>query len=228
MPDKYIIIVAGGKGERMASETPKQFLLLAGEPVLMHTLRLFYEYDSQLSILLVLPESHKATWAPLCQQYDFGIPHQVVAGGNTRFHSVQNALRFVPSGCIVGVHDGVRPLVSKTVVKNCFDKALSHPAVIPVLPVVESIREVEGERSKPVDRQRFRIVQTPQVFQSDVLLKAYSAPFQPSFTDDASVVEPWAPVTLLEGNKENIKLTTPEDFVVAEAFLSLSSSQALC
>lgn len=225
MPDKYILIVAGGKGERMASTTPKQFLLLAGKPVLMHTISLFHAYDPHISIILVLPEFHQDTWTQLCREHQFTIPHRVVSGGETRFHSVRNGLALVPQQALVGVHDGVRPLVSREVVSRCFDEAWKHAAAIPVLPVVESVREVEGESSKPVDRDKFRIVQTPQVFRSEVLLKAYSVAYQASFTDDASVVEPFVPIHLVAGNRENIKITTPEDLIIAEAFLRSATGE---
>ena len=216
---KYIIIVAGGKGERMETTTPKQFLLLAGKPILMHTLDAFFRYDLQINIILVLPQAHHDTWARLCKQYNYTTPHQIVAGGKTRFHSVKNALVLVPENVPVGVHDGVRPLVSQEVIQRCYKEAANHPAVVPVIPIAESIRILNDEGiNQPVDRDRLRIVQTPQVFQSTLLLKSYAAEYSPMFTDDASVVENNTPIYLVAGNKENIKITTPEDLIVAEAF----------
>ncbi len=220
--EKNIIIVAGGKGVRMGAEMPKQFIPLQGKPILMHTLEAFYLYDPGMKIFLVLPEMHIPVWQELCREYHFKIPHQVVAGGETRFHSVKNALTQISANGFTGIHDGVRPLVSREVISRCYDAALKYQAVIPVLPVVESIRELglSGESSRPVDRTRFRIVQTPQVFRSDILLKAYAQPYHPLFTDDASVVENTCKIHLVEGNRENIKITTPEDLVLANAFLS--------
>ena len=218
---KYIVIVAGGKGERMASATPKQFMLLAGKPVLMHTLDAFYGYDSQINIILVLPQAHHETWSKLCRQHNYQTPHQVATGGETRFHSVKNALALVPENVRVGVHDGVRPLVSREVMQRCYDEAMNHPAIVPVIPIADSIRMVDEDgKNHPVSRDALRIIQTPQVFQSTVLLKSYSIEYSPLFTDDASVVESLTDIRLVAGNKENIKITTPEDLIVAEAFLA--------
>ncbi len=224
--EKYIIIVAGGKGERMGVSIPKQFLLLHNKPILMHTIEAFHSYDPEIKIIIVLPENQQERWNELCSEYGFTITHSIVSGGETRFHSVKNALSLLPADkdVLVGIHDGVRPLISLPVIKKCFDTAEEYPAVIPVIPVSDSIRELNpssGE-SKPVDRQYYRLVQTPQVFQSKILLKAYSEPYTPEFTDDASVAGKICSIHLTDGNKENIKITTREDLVIAEALFSFN------
>ncbi|MDR2626662.1 MAG: 2-C-methyl-D-erythritol 4-phosphate cytidylyltransferase [Dysgonamonadaceae bacterium] len=222
--EKIIIIVAGGKGERMGTAVPKQFLLLNGKPILMHTIDVFHAFNVYMKIIVALPVQQKETWKSLCATYRFDVPHQVVSGGETRWNSVKNALAFVPSGCIVGVHDGVRPLVSREVIERCFSTAEAFPAVIPVLPLSDSIREInpQTQQNKPVDRSHYRLVQTPQVFQSEILLQAYRMPCQPGFTDDASVAGQYCEIRLVDGNPENIKITTREDLTIAEALLNPS------
>ncbi len=218
---KYAIIVAGGTGERMGQHTPKQFLKLAGKPILMHTIEKFYQTYPELKIILALPENQFDFWEELCFKYRFiNIPHEVVAGGKTRFHSVLNALKLVNEEGIVAVHDGVRPLVSQDTIVNCFKTAQQHGNAIPVVDVVDSLRYVNKTENKAVKRACYKIVQTPQCFQSTLLKKAYQQPFLDEFTDDASVVEATGEkIHLVQGNKENIKITSPEDLTVAEAFL---------
>ncbi len=220
--NKYVIIVAGGKGERMAAELPKQFMLLDGLPVLMHTIQAFHRYDETIKIILVLPKQHHITWNNLCEKHNFSLKHQVVYGGETRFHSVRNALLCVQGNdAIVGVHDGVRPLVSDKLIQRCYKAVEEYLAVIPVIPVFDSLRELDIlGNSKPVDRQCFRAVQTPQVFRSDILKRAYSTEYLPEFTDDASVIERICNIHIIEGDRKNIKITVYEDLLVAEAFLS--------
>ncbi|MDR1120789.1 MAG: 2-C-methyl-D-erythritol 4-phosphate cytidylyltransferase [Dysgonamonadaceae bacterium] len=220
--EKIIIIVAGGKGERMGANMPKQFLPLNGKPILMHTIEAFYTNNPAIRIIVVLPEMQQAYWADLCIAHGFNIRHRVVSGGETRYHSVKNALALISPGSIVGIHDGVRPLIDQQVIRQCFQAAETHPAVIPVIPLSDSIREIgqTEQQSRPVDRQRYRLVQTPQVFQSDILLQAYEAPYNPQFTDDASVVGQISDIHLVAGNKENIKITTREDLIIAEALLA--------
>jgi 2-C-methyl-D-erythritol 4-phosphate cytidylyltransferase len=227
----YIVIVAGGKGLRMGSDIPKQFLPIGGKPVLMRTLERFREYSADLQIILVLPEAQQDYWRQLCKEYSFPLPlegagggsYQLANGGQTRFHSVQNGLALVPDDAegVVGVHDGVRPFPSVEVIKNCFETARTAKAVIPVIPVVETVRHLEGDASKTVPRGDYRLVQTPQTFDIQLLKAANRQPYNDGFTDDASVVESYGhQITLVEGNRENIKITTPYDIVVAEAILT--------
>ena len=212
----YIIIVAGGKGLRMGGEVPKQFLPVGGIPVLMRTLMRFRQYSEQLNIILVLPREQQGYWHELCRQHQFNISYDLADGGRTRFHSVQNGLALIPDDAqgVVGVHDGVRPFVSTDVIARCFSEARSQKAVIPVVPVVETLRHVEQGN---VFRDDYRLVQTPQTFDIQLLKAANRQPYQKTFTDDASVVEAFGhSVSMVEGNRENIKITTPFDLLMAE------------
>ena len=218
----YVIIVAGGKGLRMGSDIPKQFLPIGGKPVLMRTLERFRAYDDALQIILVLPEAQQAYWRELCGQYHFDVEYQLANGGQTRFHSVQNGLALVPDEAegVVGVHDGVRPFPSIEVIRNCYETARTKKAVIPVIPVVETVRHLEGGKSVTVPRGDYRLVQTPQTFDIQLLKAANRQPYNDGFTDDASVVESYGfEITLVEGNRENIKITTPYDLKIAEVLL---------
>ena len=218
----YIIIVAGGKGLRMGSDIPKQFLPIGGKPVLMRTLERFREYSKDIQIILVLPEAQQAYWHQLCQEYHFDVEYTLANGGQTRFHSVQNGLAKVPDDAIgvVGVHEGVRPFPSIEVIRNCYTTAREKKAVIPVIPVVETVRHLEGEQSKTVPRDAYRLVQTPQTFDIQLLKAANRQPYNDGFTDDASVVEAFGyNITLVEGNRENIKITTPYDLKIAEVLI---------
>ena len=218
---RYIIIVAGGKGLRMGGEIPKQFRLIAGRPVLMRTVEAFLAAYSDIHVVLVLPHDQQAYWAALCQDYAFRTPMTIADGGATRFHSVQNGLALIPDEdeCIVGVHDGVRPFVSPEVIRRCYENARTQGATVPVVPVVETVRQLLPDgSSRSVDRDEYRLVQTPQTFPLSMLRRAYAQPYVPAFTDDASVVQSLGlPVYLVEGNRQNIKLTTPEDLMLAEA-----------
>lgn len=221
----YAIIVAGGKGLRMGAELPKQFLPIGGRPVLMHTLEAFARAIPSLQLVLVLPAEQQDFWKDLCRQHRFTLPHAIVPGGQTRFHSVLNGLHSIDAGeeAIVGVHDGVRPFASADVIRRCYEAARQQGAVVPVVPVVETLRQLSDDESTTVDRTRFRLVQTPQTFRLSLLRRAYEQPYRESFTDDASVVEAYGQaVTLVEGNRENIKLTTPFDLTVAEALFKVS------
>lgn len=218
----YVIIVAGGKGLRMGSDIPKQFLPIGGKPVLMRTLERFREYSADLHIILVLPEAQQVYWQELCGKYDFKVKYQLANGGQTRFHSVQNGLALVPDDAegVVGVHDGVRPFPSIEVIKNCYETARTAKAVIPVIPVVETVRHLEGDSSVTVPRGDYRLVQTPQTFDIQLLKAANRQPYNDGFTDDASVVESYGhAITLVEGNRENIKITTPYDLKIAEVLI---------
>ena len=216
----YVIIVAGGKGLRMGGDIPKQFLPIGGRPVLMRTLERFRAYSEALEIILVLPEAQQQYWQKLCEQYHFSVRYQLANGGATRFHSVQNGLRLVPDTAegVVGVHDGVRPFPAIDVIRRCYETARTKKAVIPVTPVVETLRHVPS--NKNVLRSDYALVQTPQTFDIQLLKAANRQPYQESFTDDASVVEAYGQeVTMVEGNRENIKLTTPFDLKVAEILI---------
>ena len=215
----YAIIVAGGKGLRMGGGLPKQFIPVGGLPILMHTIRRFRAWSERLKIVLVLPREQQDYWCGLCRQYSFGAGCLVADGGETRFHSVKNGLALIPDGArgVVGVHDGVRPFVGAEVISRCYEAARRTGAAVPVVPVVETLRRVGGGT---VPRDGYRLVQTPQAFGIGLLKSAYARPYSDSFTDDASVAESAGhTVTLVEGNRENIKITTPFDLTVAEALL---------
>ncbi len=221
---KFAIIVAGGKGLRMGTDVPKQFLPIGGMPVLMRTLETFYRYDRDMYIIVVLPADQQAYWAELCHTHSFSVPHLVVTGGETRFHSVRNGLDLIKDQeeALVAVHDGVRPFVSQEVMAECFQMACNKEAVIPVIDVVETVRKVTEKASETVDRNLYKLVQTPQVFRLGLLRQAYSQPYTPLFTDDASVVEALGKeVCLVKGNRENIKITTPFDLKVANALFDV-------
>lgn len=219
---KYAIIVAGGKGLRMGGELPKQFIPIEGRPVLMRTLDTFHSFDPTIDIILVLPCDHQPYWQELCHEYHFAVPHRIANGGATRFHSVQNGLSLVDeSESLVAIHDGVRPFVTHEVIHRCYQEAEAYGAVVPVTPVVETVRQIVGETSITVPRDAYRLVQTPQTFRSSLIRRAYEQPYCDAFTDDASVVEALGnAVLLVEGNRENIKLTTPFDLTVARAMLT--------
>ena len=215
----YVIIVAGGKGLRMGSDVPKQFLPIGGKPVLMRTLERFREYSPALQIILVLPKAQQDYWKELCQKHNFTVVYQLADGGETRFHSVQHGLALIPDNAegVVGVHDGVRPFPNIDVIRNCYETARKKKAVIPVIPVVETLRHVT-EGTKP--RGDYRLVQTPQCFDIQLLKAANRRPYNDGFTDDASVVEAYGfDITLVEGNRENIKITTPYDLKIAEVLI---------
>ncbi len=223
---KSVIIVAGGKGERMNTSIPKQFIEIKGKPVLMHTLEAFYNYDNEICIILVLPVIHIDYWKELCRQYTFPVPHMVAEGGETRFHSVKNGLALVKTPSLVAVHDGVRPQVSKDTISRCYQCAEKYPAVIPVVDSADSIRYVDGDKNHACERKNYKLVQTPQVFDGDLLKKAYEQDFSPAFTDDASVVEAFGTkIYLTEGNRENIKITTAADLKVVECLASPNPSE---
>ena len=218
----YVIITAGGKGLRMGSDIPKQFLPIGGRPVLMRTIERFRAYSADLQIILVLPEAQQDYWHELCEKYDFKVAYQLANGGQTRFHSVQNGLALIPDDAegVVGVHDGVRPFPSIEVIRNCYETAREKKAVIPVIPVVETVRHLEGDSSMTVPRGDYRLVQTPQTFDIQLLKAANRQPYNDGFTDDASVVESYGhAITLVDGNRENIKITTPHDLKIAEVLI---------
>lgn len=208
----------------MGNDIPKQFLPVAGKPILMHTIERFHEYDENLKVILVLPESQQAYWKELCEMYHFGISHTVVNGGDTRFQSSKNGLAAIPDGedGVVGIHDGVRPFVSKEVIAECYETAREEYAAIPVYAVTDTLRYIDKRGGgKNVLRDDYRIVQTPQTFDISLAKQAFNQGYKEQFTDDASVVESLGcQVAMVEGNRENIKITTPFDLKVAEAILS--------
>ncbi len=217
----YAIIVAGGSGQRMKSSIPKQFIELNGKPILMHTLEKFYSAKSSINLIVVLPKSHQSTWKTLCHKHQFTIPHQINEGGKSRFQSVKNGLAQCSKESIIAVHDGVRPLITPDFILNIYREAESKKALIPVCPVIESIRKVDGLSSESLDRSQYYSVQTPQCFTSELLHKAYQQEEQNTFTDDASVVEALGEkVHLFEGEDNNIKITSHIDLLLAEAILN--------
>ena len=223
--NRSVIIVAGGSGSRMGSDVPKQFLPLAGRPILMHTIEAFYRFDNQMNIVVVLPASQHDFWRQLCEEHNFrDIPYQLAEGGATRFHSTLNGLQFVSKDGVVAVHDGVRPLVSQATLQRCFEAAEQHKAVVPAVPVNESVRQTAPDGGNhAVNRADYVLVQTPQVFDAATLHQAFRQPYSPLFTDDASVVEAAGEkVVIVEGNFENIKITRPVDLVLAEALMKKS------
>lgn len=224
MMGKYAIIVAGGKGLRMGAELPKQFMPVAGRPLLMRTLDAFLSYDAALRCILALPTEQMGFWANLCREHslDYSPRVEVVAGGATRFHSVKNALACVPEGgeALVAVHDGVRPFVSQETIAAAYDEAERSGCAVPVVDPVDSIRELTAVGSVARDRSKLKLVQTPQVFRSSILREAYCQEFSDAFTDDANVVEAAGfKIALTDGNRENIKITTPFDLRVAEVLV---------
>jgi 2-C-methyl-D-erythritol 4-phosphate cytidylyltransferase len=217
---KYALIVAGGLGERMQSEIPKQFMELAGIPVLMHCINAFYEYDPEIQFILVIPQSFISYWNKLCEKFDFGIEHQIVHGGNTRFQSVRNGLNSISEEGLVAIHDGVRPLVKKSVIEQAYSAAEKFGNAIPAISINESVRIKDAENNKPVDRDLLTVIQTPQTFLFSLIAKAYEQEDRESFTDDATVLESTgAKIHLIGGNVENIKITRQIDLDIARALL---------
>ena len=216
---KQVIIVAGGSGLRMGNVITKQFIEIAGKQILLRTLENFYSFDVEMDIVLVLPKHEIETWNLICKTFDCKIKHRVVEGGATRFDSVKNGLNLAMDNAVIAIHDGVRPFVSHKTINNCFEMAIQCGTAVPFVDIVDSIRIKTNNGNVAFDRSQIKAVQTPQVFQSEVLLKAYSQSYQNTFTDDASVVERLFPISLVEGNKENIKITTPFDLQVAELIL---------
>lgn len=220
----YVVIVAGGSGKRMGAEIPKQFLELAGRPVLMHTIERFRAYDSSIEIITVLPENQLRHWMDLQKKYSFSVPQTIVKGGSTRFHSVRNGLKFVNMPGLVAIHDGVRPFVSPDTIRRCFETAGKLGNAIPAVAPVESLRMVTEKGNMPIDRMQVRQIQTPQVFSAELIIKAYRRDYRPDFYDDATVLEDMGvTINIVEGNRENIKITNPEDLLISKALLATMS-----
>ena len=227
---KYVIIAAGGSGNRMSclaadrdTTTPKQFMLLAGKPILMHTIDAFHQCDENIEIIIVLPENHISEWEQLCEQHKFTINHAIAEGGETRFHSVKNGLALISAddaNGLIAIHDGVRPLVSTQLINKVFEAAEKSGSAIPAIPVDESIRNVKDDQNKAVDRKEYRIIQTPQCFRAEIIKNAYEQAYSEIFTDEASVVEATGEhIHLVEGERKNMKITIPQDLLIAEMFI---------
>ena len=217
---QYVLIVAGGKGERMENSTPKQFIELNGRPLLMLSMEAFAEKLPDRKFVVILPVGKIADWKNLCQLHHFQIEHEIAEGGPKRFHSVKSGLKLVPDNVLVAIHDANRPFVSKETIQRCFEMAKRKGNAVPVIHFSESVREISGVLSQVVDRSKLRIVQTPQIFNSTQIKKAYMQNYEESFTDDASVLEKAGyQVNLVEGNSENFKITHPADIILAQQFL---------
>jgi 2-C-methyl-D-erythritol 4-phosphate cytidylyltransferase len=223
IPEQHfsVVIVAGGKGLRAGGDIPKQFQPIGGKPMLMHTIEAFYNFDYRMRIVVVLPDEFRDLWYELCEKHDFKIQHTLVSGGETRFHSVKNGLSEISEDEIVGIHDAARPFVSKEVIERCYREAFDFRCgIIPVIEEKNSVRILTGYESKPFDRTRIRVVQTPQVFPADLLKNAYETPYREEFTDDASVAEDdGIQIKLVEGDEKNIKITTSFDLKLADFFV---------
>lgn len=225
----YMIIVAGGHGTRMGSDIPKQFLKIDGKPILMRTLERFHKYDPEMHLIVVLPKEQQEYWHKLCEEYHFTIPHEIADGGETRFESSKNGLALIPDDAegLVGFHDGVRPFVSHDTIRRCIEMAEEEYTAIPVVPVTSTLRHIDPRGGGfNVDRSLYREVQTPQVFDITLARQAFNQPDRSQFTDDSSVIESLGcKVSIVEGNRENIKITTPFDLTVAEAIIRKQSEE---
>ena len=216
MSKEYVIVTAGGSGTRMGSDMPKQFMDLNGIPVIVHSINAFKQYSSDINIIVVLPEGTVDLWTEIAEKFEFDA--KTCTGGDTRFASVKNGLELVGDEGMVAVHDAARPMISPALISHLYLEAAQHGNAVPVLPLTDSIRELSGEVSRPAERDRLRLVQTPQVFEAGLLKKAYEQAYRSSFTDDATVAEAFgAKIHLVEGEKRNIKITTREDLLIAEA-----------
>ena len=219
--NRYALIVAGGAGTRMGTDIPKQFLELAGKPVLMHSIERFRAFDDSIRIIVVIPEKQFALWESLKEKHSFSVSHTLVKGGPSRFFSVKNGLQNVEDNAIIAIHDGVRPLVSTDTIMRCFRAAGEFGNAIPVISLSDSVRMVTEDGNIPVNRNSLRIIQTPQVFNAGLIKKAYLQDFRPETTDDAMLLEKTGErIHLVEGNRENIKITNPEDMTIAGALIS--------
>jgi 2-C-methyl-D-erythritol 4-phosphate cytidylyltransferase len=217
-----VIIVAGGSGKRMGATLPKQFLEINGKALIFYTLDKFIDFDPGIEIILVINEGYLGYWEKAKFKADFDFPVRIASGGETRYHSVKSGLSLIEGELLVGIHDAVRPLVSVSTIQTVYATAEIFGSAIPCIPLKESVREVDDDSSRPLDRSQIQIVQTPQVFRSGILIKSYSSPYSESFTDDASVVEKAGyQIKLVQGDEYNLKITTPEDFEIAKMLLTL-------
>jgi 2-C-methyl-D-erythritol 4-phosphate cytidylyltransferase len=215
-----VIVVAGGQGTRMNSDTPKQFMLLGGRPLLLHTLQKFIDYDKHIELILVLSTDLKEQWKHLCNTFKFTFPYKLVSGGKTRFHSVKNGLEYISEGRLVGIHDAARPFVSTEVIARTFSKAQEVGNAVPSIAVGDSVRIIQDSSNRPIDRNKLQIIQTPQVFRSELIKEAYENANSTDFTDDAGVLENAGhAIHLVQGTAENFKITTPFDLEMAQVYL---------
>lgn len=221
MIEKYAVIVAGGSGTRMGKSTPKQFIPINDYPILMHTIQAFKAVDNNIQIVLVLPEDQRPLWQDLCEAYAFKTPHTLVNGGETRFHSVKNGISTINNVfALVAIHDGVRPFVNSNTIVESFNSAEHQGSGVAAVKLKDSIRKIENGRNEQVIRDNYVTIQTPQTFQQNILIESFKQDYSPAFTDDASVVEAKGyAIHLIDGSYENIKITTPEDLIFAEAYL---------
>lgn len=216
--ERTALIVAGGKGVRMQAKTAKQFLIIKGIPILMHTIKKFSEFNN---IIVVLAEDHLIEWKNLCEKHKFSIKHTLVKGGSNRFESVKSGLKKITQNCVVAIHDGVRPMITKSLINKLCQKVTSGEGIIPVIPIKESVRKIDKKNSSYFDRESIVSVQTPQCFLSNEIIAAYSNVSTDDFNDDASVFEiNHGKISMLTGEESNIKITTQKDLIIAENFLS--------
>jgi 2-C-methyl-D-erythritol 4-phosphate cytidylyltransferase len=220
--EKYVLILAGGIGQRMNMDIPKQFIPVIGKPVLMHTISRFREYDPRVQIIVVIPRDHIPLWKDLCTEFNFKIEHQIVRGGKERFYSVKQGLSRVPDDALVLIHDGVRPLVSRDTIDRVVKTAEKKGNAIPYIDIVHSIRKVANGKSKAIDRSKLKIIQTPQGFHSTIIKQAYARRYRKSFTDDAGVLEAMGhEINLVKGNNKNMKITSSTDIHLVECLMSI-------
>lgn len=218
---KYAVIVGGGVGKRMDADIPKQFITISHKPILMHTISAFHNYFEDIDIIIVLAEEYINLWKKLCVEHSFNFAHKIVKGGSTRFQSVKNGLTFVSNNSLVAIHDACRPVIKQDIILNSYNIAEEYGNAIPAIPISESVREINGENNSAFDRDKLRIIQTPQTFKSDIIKKAYEQDYNKIFTDDASVVESSGEkIHLFEGNPKNIKITTRKDLLIAENLIN--------
>jgi 2-C-methyl-D-erythritol 4-phosphate cytidylyltransferase len=220
--EKYVLIIAGGLGKRMNSSIPKQFIPIAGKPVLMHTIAKFKDYDPKINILVIIPRVHIRLWKDLCQEFGFAIEHQIISGGKERFYSVKNGLKQVPKDSLVLIHDGVRPLVSNETIERVVNTSIEKGNAIPFMDITQSVRKLSKGKSRAINRKDFKVIQTPQGFHSDFIKDAYSKRYRKSFTDDASVLEASGyEINLVKGNNKNMKITSSIDIHIVECLMKL-------
>jgi len=220
--EKYVLIIAGGLGKRMNSSIPKQFIPIAGKPVLMHTIAKFKNYDPKINILVIIPRVHIRLWKDLCQEFGFAIEHQIISGGKERFYSVKNGLKQVPKDSLVLIHDGVRPLVSNETIERVVNKSIEKGNAIPFMDITQSVRKLSKGKSRAINRKDLKVIQTPQGFHSDLIKDAYAKRYRKSFTDDASVLEASGyEINLVKGNNKNMKITSSIDIHIVECLMKL-------
>lgn len=219
---KHSIIVAGGTGSRMKDEVPKQFMLINGKPVILYSIEAFYAYDTSVQIILVIHPDYLNYWNQMCEKIKISVPFKIVTGGKTRFDSVKNGLKLIEEDGLIAIHDAARPVITNEFIRNLFSEAEKYGSAMPGIPLNDTIRVIEGNTSRQIDRTFLRAMQTPQVYKVSELKKAYDQPFQPLFTDDASVMQSAGfNLHLVEGLAVNIKITNPGDMVMAETFLKM-------